>query len=106
MRVVLENLIGNAWKYTSQKPTARIEVGVAAEADGLRFFVRDDGAGYDMAYQDKLFGAFQRLHDDDAFAGNGIGLATVKRIIQRHGGEVSAVGVPGSGATFTFTVGV
>jgi PAS domain S-box-containing protein len=105
IQIVLENLIGNAWKYTSHHPTARIEVGAQAHADGPRFFVKDDGAGYDMAYQGKLFGPFQRLHDDEEFSGNGIGLATVKRIIQRHGGEVDASGAPDQGATFTFTVG-
>lgn len=106
MRVVLENLIGNAWKYTSKHPTAHIEVGVEY-TDGLPvFFVRDDGAGFDMTYEPKLFGAFQRLHPNDRFPGTGIGLATVKRIIQRHGGEVSASGAVEKGAKFCFTVGV
>jgi PAS domain S-box-containing protein len=104
IRVVLENLIGNAWKYTARHPTARIEVGRGQRAGKPTYFVRDDGAGFDMAYRAKLFGPFQRLHTDDAFAGNGIGLATVKRIIQRHGGEVFAEGEVERGATFGFTL--
>jgi light-regulated signal transduction histidine kinase (bacteriophytochrome) len=105
IQIVLQNLIGNAWKYTSRHPTARIEIGTEGQAGASRFFVRDDGAGFEMKYHDKLFGPFQRLHDDGEFSGNGIGLATVKRIVQRHGGEVEAVGALERGATFTFTVG-
>jgi PAS domain S-box-containing protein len=105
MRVVLENLLGNAWKYTSHHATARIELGVAQTQQGSAYFVRDDGAGFDARYQEKLFGAFQRLHGAGEFPGTGIGLATVKRIIQRHGGEVSATGGIEQGATFTFTLG-
>jgi PAS domain S-box-containing protein len=105
IRVVLENLIGNAWKYTSRRPTARIEVGVDRQHGSPIYFVRDDGAGFDMEYLPKLFGAFQRLHHDDRFPGTGIGLATVKRIIHRHGGEVTAMGAVEKGATFTFTLG-
>jgi signal transduction histidine kinase len=105
MRVVLENLIGNAWKYTSQHRTARIEVGTLREPGPRAYFVRDDGAGFDMQYLAKLFGPFQRLHADDSFPGTGIGLASVKRIIHRHGGEVSASGGVEQGATFTFTLG-
>jgi PAS domain S-box-containing protein len=105
MRVVLDNLIGNAWKYTSRHATARIEVGVTTALGVPTFFVRDDGAGFDMQYVSKLFGAFQRLHAAEKFTGTGIGLATVKRIIHRHGGEVSAHGALEQGATFTFTVG-
>jgi PAS domain S-box-containing protein len=104
MRVVLDNLIGNAWKYTSRHATARIEIGVTRSRGAPTFFVRDDGAGFDMQYVSKLFGAFQRLHAAERFAGTGIGLATVKRIIHRHGGEVSARGAIEHGATFTFTV--
>jgi PAS domain S-box-containing protein len=105
IRVVLENLIGNAWKYTSHHPQARIEVGVAYQHGVPSWFVRDDGAGFDMQHHAKLFGAFQRLHSIDRFAGTGIGLASVKRIIHRHGGEVSATGAVEKGATFTFTLG-
>jgi PAS domain S-box-containing protein len=105
IRVVLENLIGNAWKYTSHHPTARIEVGVDRQQGEPIYFVRDDGAGFDMEYRPKLFGAFQRLRTDDRFPGTGIGLASVRRIIHRHGGEVSARGAVEKGATFTFTLG-
>lgn len=100
MRVVLENLLGNAWKFTAKHPTARIEFG---RHDGT-YFVRDDGAGFDSTYKAKLFGAFQRLHHANDFAGTGIGLATVQRIIRRHGGRVSAEGEPEKGATFSFTL--
>src|SRR6202012_5772933 len=90
IRVVMENLIGNAWKYTSHHPTARIEVGVEYLHGVPWYFVRDDGAGFDMEYASKLFNAFHRLHVDTRFPGTGIGLATVKRIILRHGGGVTA----------------
>jgi signal transduction histidine kinase len=105
LRVVLDNLIGNAWKFTSKTPQARIEVG-AAMRDGQRaFYVRDNGAGFDMAFAHKLFGAFQRLHAMEEFSGTGIGLATVQRIARRHGGKVWAEGAVGRGATFYFTLG-
>jgi PAS domain S-box-containing protein len=105
MRVALENLLSNAWKYTAKHPSARIEVGLLAQVDGkATYFVRDDGAGFDMAYADKLFGAFQRLHTPAEFAGNGIGLATVQRIIHRHSGQVWAEGAVEQGATFYFTL--
>ncbi len=104
IRAVLENLIGNAWKYTSQHATARIEFGVEVVQGTPRYFVRDDGAGFDMRYLEKLFGPFQRLHGVNQFPGMGIGLASVKRIIHRHGGEVFAVGAPEQGATFSFTL--
>ena len=104
LRVVLQNLMGNAWKYSSKREGARIEFGIC-ERDGRRaFFVRDNGAGFDTTYADKLFGAFQRLHSPGEFSGTGIGLATVKRIVQRHGGEVGAESVVGEGATFYFTL--
>ncbi len=104
MRIVLENLLGNAWKFTSRAPVARIEFGVRDAPDGRVYFVRDTGAGFPMAYVDKLFAPFQRLHSENDFPGTGIGLATVQRVIDRHGGRVWAEGIVGSGATFFFTV--
>jgi len=106
LQVVLDNLLGNAWKFTSKKAAARIEVGARNEAEETVFFVRDDGAGFDMAYADKLFGAFQRLHTVREFAGTGIGLATVQRIIHRHGGRIWAHGVVDQGTTISFTLPV
>ncbi|MDP2306487.1 MAG: response regulator [Pseudomonadota bacterium] len=103
LRVVMENLLRNAWKFTAHHPKAVIEVG--KERGTGAFFVRDDGAGFDMAYANKLFMAFQRLHRLDEFEGNGIGLITVKRIVERHGGRIRGVGVPEQGATFFFTLG-
>lgn len=103
--VAVDNLIGNAWKYTGKTKHARIEFGVD-DAQGDRvYFVRDNGAGFDMDYVDKLFGTFQRLHRAGDFEGTGIGLATVKRVIQRHFGRIWAQAEPGSGATFYFTLG-
>jgi PAS domain S-box-containing protein len=103
LRVVLENLLVNAWKFTAQKPLAHIELGVQPGRKRT-FFVRDNGAGFDMTYANKLFGAFQRLHAASEFPGSGVGLATVKRIIERHGGEVWAAGEVNGGATFFFTL--
>jgi light-regulated signal transduction histidine kinase (bacteriophytochrome) len=104
LRIALENLLGNAWKFTSRKPKARIEFGGESNDDRRTFFVRDDGAGFDMAYADKLFAPFQRLHASHEFPGSGIGLAIVQRIINRHNGQVWAEGVPGHGATFSFNL--
>jgi signal transduction histidine kinase len=105
LRIVLENLLENAWKFTSKKREARIEFGVTQASGEPTYFVRDNGAGFDMTYADRLFGPFQRLHPQEEFAGSGIGLATVQRIIHRHGGQVSAEGLVGQGATFQFTLG-
>src|SRR5688572_29868780 len=104
LRIMLENLIGNAWKFTSKVPTATIEVGARDEAGERVYFVRDNGAGFDMKYADQLFGAFQRLHRDKDFPGTGIGLATVQRIVVRHGGRIWATSEVGRGATFSFTL--
>lgn len=104
MRIVMNNLLGNAWKYTSQKEGALIEFGTTEARGRCACFVRDNGAGFDMAYANKLFGAFQRLHREDEFEGIGIGLATVQRIIHLHGGDVWAEGAAGAGATFYFSL--
>jgi signal transduction histidine kinase len=104
MRVVLDNLLGNAWKFTGRRDPARIELGIET-VDGERaYFVRDNGAGFDMAYASKLFGAFQRLHDATDFPGTGVGLATVQRVIRKHGGRIWAHARPDQGATFYFTL--
>jgi PAS domain S-box-containing protein len=104
VRLLLENLLGNAWKYTSRNARAVVEVGASDGQGETVFFVRDDGAGFDMAYVHKLFGPFSRLHGTSEYPGSGIGLATVARIAARHGGRVWAVGEPGRGATFFFTL--
>lgn len=104
LRIVLENLIGNAWKFTSKHIKARIEFGLQKQKEIPVYFISDDGAGFDMNYSQNLFGAFQRLHTSDEFSGTGIGLATVQRIIHRHGGNVWSEGKVEEGATFYFTI--
>ncbi|HZG62880.1 MAG TPA: CHASE domain-containing protein [Rubrobacteraceae bacterium] len=108
LRVALENLIGNAWKFTEKQPEARVEFGHSEKLSYTSrvpvYYVRDNGAGFDMAYAGKLFGAFQRLHDANDFEGTGIGLATVQRVVRRHGGHIWAEGEVGRGATFYCTI--
>ena len=102
--IVLENLLDNAWKFTSKHPSAKIEIGSVIQDGQQVYFVRDDGDGFDMAYAGKLFGAFQRMHTPLEFKGSGIGLATVRRIIHRHGGRIWAEAEKGKGAVFYFTI--
>jgi PAS domain S-box-containing protein len=104
MRVAIANLVQNAWKFTSHRPSARLEFGVMMQAGEPVYYLRDNGAGFDMAYADKLFGVFQRLHNTDEFPGTGIGLATVQRAIHRQGGRVWAEAVVDQGAAFYFTL--
>ncbi len=104
LSVVLDNLLGNAWKFTAKRAHPRIELGVTSHEDGAAYFVRDNGAGFDMAYEAKLFGVFQRLHSPHEFEGTGIGLATVQRVVHRHGGRAWAEGKVGEGAVFYFTL--
>jgi signal transduction histidine kinase len=105
LRIALENLLDNAWKFTRQQPQPRIELGVTHLPGEPAYFVRDNGAGFDMTYAERLFTPFQRLHLSSEFPGTGIGLATVQRIVNRHGGRIWAEGSVGQGATFLFTLG-
>lgn len=102
LRIVLDNLLGNAWKFTAKRPQARIEFGATVASGVTTYFVRDNGAGFDMAYADKLFTPFQRLHGMTEFPGTGIGLATVSRIVHRHGGRIWAEGAIDQGVTVYF----
>jgi light-regulated signal transduction histidine kinase (bacteriophytochrome) len=104
LRIALENLLSNAWKYTARASHASVSVGVQAGENGPVYFVRDNGVGFDIKYADKLFVPFQRLHPESEFPGSGIGLVTVQRIIARHGGRVWADAKPDEGATFYFTL--
>jgi light-regulated signal transduction histidine kinase (bacteriophytochrome) len=104
IRQVFANLLSNAWKFTSKTPNPSIEVSRVEEATGVAFVVHDNGAGFDERHRDKLFEVFQRLHSEAEFPGTGIGLALVRRIVKRHGGDVRAESHPGEGATFTFTL--
>jgi len=105
LRLVLENLLGNAWKYSSRREVAHIEFGAEERAeDGRIFYVSDDGAGFDMRFAERLFGAFQRLHSASEFQGTGVGLASVRRIVRRHGGDIWAEAEVDRGATFYFTL--
>jgi light-regulated signal transduction histidine kinase (bacteriophytochrome) len=108
LRLVLQNLIGNAWKFTAKSHAPRIEFGVRSDGGSVAYFVKDNGAGFDMRFAEKMFGLFQRLHSANEFPGTGVGLATVQKIVRRHGGRVWAEAVPapanGHGATFYFTL--
>ena len=104
LRQVFDNLVANALKYSGKRDTPEIEIGAREAAGYKEFFVRDNGAGFDMQYAGKLFGMFQRMHTDRDFPGTGVGLAIVKRIVERHGGGIRAEAAPEAGATFYFTL--
>jgi signal transduction histidine kinase len=104
LQIAFENLLGNAWKFTANTADPEVEVGASLEADGPMFFVRDNGAGFDEAYAAKLFAPFQRLHSEKEFSGTGVGLATVQRVVRRHGGRVWAHAAVNRGATIYFTL--
>jgi light-regulated signal transduction histidine kinase (bacteriophytochrome) len=104
IKQVLINLVGNAIKYSSKKERPVIEIGAKDEETNTTYFIKDNGAGFDTAYSEKLFGVFQRLHSQEEFEGTGVGLALVKRIIDKHKGEVRAEGIEGAGATFYFSL--
>ena len=104
VRILLENLIGNAWKFTCNENAAAIQIGAENVTSESRIFVRDNGVGFDMLYAHKLFGAFQRLHSPSEFAGEGIGLAAAQRIVNRHGGRIWAEGAVGEGAAIYFVL--
>jgi light-regulated signal transduction histidine kinase (bacteriophytochrome) len=104
LRLVLENLLGNAWKYSARTERTQISLRAVPHERGLAYVVRDNGAGFDMRSADRLFGLFQRLHSASEFAGHGVGLASVRRIVQRHGGDIWAEAEPGRGAAFYFTL--
>ena len=104
IKQVFFNLLSNAVKFTQPKERARIEVGLAVDDGRSAIFVRDNGVGFNMKYADKLFGVFQRLHRQEDFEGTGVGLATVERIVRKHGGRIWAEAEPGTGATFYFTL--
>ncbi len=104
LKIAMENLLDNAWKYTTRSTHPRVSVGSRSDERGLTYFVRDNGVGFDMAYSSKLFGPFQRLHADAQYPGTGIGLVTVQRILARHGGRIWVDAEPNRGATFYFTI--
>ncbi len=104
MKIVMENLMGNAWKFTGKADNPAVEIGTTAAPDGKAFYIRDNGAGFDMALADKMFQPFRRLHSEAEFPGTGVGLATIHRVIDRHGGRIWAEGKVGAGATFFFTL--
>jgi light-regulated signal transduction histidine kinase (bacteriophytochrome) len=104
LRILLQNLLGNAWKYTTKTKNVKIEFSINKLEGKTVYFIKDNGAGFDMTYRDKLFKPFQRLHSNSDYPGTGIGLAIVQRIISRHGGKIWAEGKIGEGATFYFTL--
>jgi light-regulated signal transduction histidine kinase (bacteriophytochrome) len=104
LRQVFQNLLDNAFKFSAKVASPNVTIGVEPGPDGAVFFVRDNGAGFDMNYADKLFGVFQRMHQASEFPGTGVGLVIVKRIVERHGGRIWAESAPGQGATFRFTL--